>query len=88
MIAMACGPRSASDAVAVRADVEVDLDQSVDAEASGQVDQQADVDAVALDERQLLEHLAAAAVLARQRLVQAGELGEVAATAGVGRRAR
>ena len=44
--------------------------------ARGHVDEQGEVDAVALDERQLLEHLAAAGVLTGQRLHDGREVGE------------
>ena len=45
-------------------------------EAGGHVDQQGQVDAVALHERHLLEHLPAGGELAPQRLADGGQLGE------------
>ena len=70
------GPEVVEVAVAVVADVEVDLNHPAQAEPAQAVDQQRDVDAVPLDERQPFEDLAATAVLARQRLAKPGEVGE------------
>ena len=47
-------------------DVEVDLAKPVEAEPLGEVDEVADLDRVAGEERDLLEVLAAAGVLARR----------------------
>src|SRR4051812_979191 len=52
--------------VAMTTGAEVDLGDDVRPELRGDVDQQRDVDAVALDERQLLEQLAPAGVLAAE----------------------
>ena len=62
--------------VAVDPLAEVDLGHGAQPEAGLDVDQQAQVDAVALDEGQLLEHLASAGVLAGQRLDERRQLRE------------
>ena len=60
--------------VAVHALAQVDLGHRRQPEPSLEVEQEPEVDAVALDERQLLEQLAAAGVLAGQRLDEPGQL--------------
>ena len=60
--------------VAVLADAEVGLGERVDAVTLGEVDQQADLDAPALDERHRLEQRAPARVLAGERLHEPGEV--------------
>jgi hypothetical protein len=60
--------------VAVLARLEVDLRERVEADVAPRVDEQRDVDGVAAGERQPLEQLAPRGDLARQRLVDAGEL--------------
>ena len=66
------------------ADAEVGLGDGADAEAGGHVDQQAQVDAVALDERHLLQHLPAGGELPAQGLADVGQLGEEQADHGPG----
>ena len=66
--AVACGDSSSSGRLRCDARAEVDLRDGADAESDGDVDQQRDVHAVSLDERQPLEQLAPACVLAGQRL--------------------
>ena len=55
-----------------------------DAEALGHVDEQAQVDAVAVDEGHLLEHLPAGGALAGQGLDQRRQLGEEQGDEGAG----
>lgn len=62
--------------VAVATGAEVDLRDRLGAGMLGCVEEQAQVDAVALDERELLEQAATACVLAAQRLDDAGEMRE------------
>ena len=64
---------------------EVDLHHRLGADEPAHVDEQAEVDAVADRERQALEHRAPAGVLARQRLDDAGEVGEQELEQGPGR---
>ena len=63
-------------AVAVLAHAEVDLRDRVAAEALDDVDEQAELDAPPFDERQHLERVAPARVLAAERLHDVGELRE------------
>ena len=58
------------------ADVEVDLAETVEAEPLGEVDEVADLDRVAGEERDLLEVLAPPGVLAGERLDVARQLAE------------
>ena len=62
--------------MAVAAHADIDLGDARRPVALGEVDEQRHLDAPTLDERQRLDHRSAARVLARQRLVQAGELRE------------
>ena len=75
-IAIACGPELVERAVAVLAHVEVDLRDGVDAEVGDEVDEQADLDAPALDERHRLEQRAPAGVLTGERLHEPREVRE------------
>jgi hypothetical protein len=61
--------------VGVLADVEVDLRDRIEADQLVGVDQQGDVDAVAGDERQLLQEIAARGDLTGERLAHCRELG-------------
>src|SRR5207248_7500164 len=70
--------------VAVLAGAEVDLGGHVGAELRGDVDEQGDVDAIALDERELLEQLAPAGVLAAQGLHDRRQLREQQRQRGTG----
>ena len=63
-------------AVAVHAGAQVDLGDRLGPEALGEVDEQAEVDAVALDEGHLLERLTPAGVLAGEGLHDGGEVRE------------
>src|SRR5439155_23509013 len=63
-------------AVAVDAYAKVDLGDRGEAHALDDIDEEAEVDAVALDERDLLEELAAARVLAGKRLGEHRQLRE------------
>ena len=66
------------------AHAEVALRQCVDAVAGGQVDQKRDLYSPALDERHRLEQGSPPGVFARERLDEAGELGEQRAQGGAG----
>jgi len=55
---------------------QVDLGHGVQPEAGGHIDQQSEVDAVALHEGELFERFSSAGVLARQRLDDGGQVGE------------
>src|SRR5262249_42940680 len=60
--------------IAVHPDLEVDLGDPIEAATSGDVDQQAQLDAVPGGESQLLQQLAPAGVLAGERLHDAGQI--------------
>ena len=77
MIASAWGESSSRRAVAVAAHAEVDLGDGAPGRTLADMSiEQPEVDAVALDERHRLEHVAPAGVLARQRLHDAGQARE------------
>ena len=61
----------------MRADAEIDLGDALGTEALGEVNEHGDLDAPALDERQLLENAPAPGDLTRQRLLQPRQLGHV-----------
>ena len=63
-------------AVAVDSHAKVDLGDRGDADALDDIDEETDVDAVALDERDLLEELAATRILAGERLGEHRQLRE------------
>ncbi len=69
-------PELGERSVAVLAHAEVDLRDRVAAEAVDDVDEQPELDAPPFDERQHLERLAPARVLAAERLHDVGELRE------------
>ena len=62
-------------AVPVHSGAEVDLGEVLVAHEADEIDEQTHLDAISLHERHALEDVAAAGILARQGLHEAGELG-------------